>query len=162
MANPGILDMALEMNPAGEAGPERKNILPAKPAARAATGAIAVRVGGLLVVLDISLRITLKGAGLKGPPELQRENARQKVEAELRAGVATLTPDDGSGSGAVTVAALRALLLAADEYTVNDLHFQASYEDAGLRVLQRDPALPITGIERFWIGSVTLSNEAGG
>ena len=58
--------------------------------------------------------------------------------------------------------ALRALLLTADEYTVDDLHYQASYEDAGLRVLQRDPALPITGLERFWIGSVTLSNEAAG
>jgi phage-related baseplate assembly protein len=162
MAIPGILDVALEMSPAGEAGAKRKNILPGKPAARAAAGAITVRIGGLLVVLDISLRITLKGAGLEGPPELQRENARQKVESELRAGVATLAPDDGSGSGTVTVAALRALLLTADEYTVDDLHFQASYEDAGLRVLQRDPALPITGLERFWIGAVTLSNEADG
>ena len=60
----------------------------------------------------------------------------------------------------MTVPALRALLLTADEYTVDDLHYQASYEDAGLRVLQRDPSLPITGLERFWIGSVTLSNEA--
>ncbi len=32
----------------------------------------------------------------------------------------------------------------------------------GCACLQRDPALPITGIERFWIGSVTLSNEAAG
>ena len=160
MAIPGILDVALEISPTGEAGPKRKNILPAKPAARAAAGAINVRIGGVLVVLDVSLRITLKGAGLAGPPELQRENARQKVEAELRAGVATLAPDDGSGSGTVTVPALRALLLTADEYTVDDLHYQASYEDAGLRVLQRDPSLPITGLERFWIGSVTLSNEA--
>ena len=160
MAIPGILDVALEMSPAGEAGPKRKNILPAKPAARAAAGAISVRVGGVLVVLDVSLRITLEGRRARGAARMQRENARQKVEAELRAGVATLAPDDGSGSGTVTVAALRALLLTADEYTVDDLHYQASYEDAGLRVLQRDPSLPITGLERFWIGSVTLSNEA--
>jgi phage-related baseplate assembly protein len=160
MAIAGILDVALEMSPAGAAGPKRKNILPAKPAARPAAGAISVRVGGVLVVLDVSLRITLKGAGLVGPPELQRENARQKVEAELRAGVATLAPDGGSGSGTVTVPALRALLLTADDYTVDDLHYQASYEDAGVRVLQRDPPLPITGLERFWIGAVTLANEA--
>lgn len=160
MAIDGILDVALEMSPTGEAGPKRKNILPAKPSARAAVGAITVRVGGVLVVLDVAVRITLKGAGLEGPPELQRENARRKVEAELREGVARLTPDDGSGSGTVTIPALRALLLTSDDYTVAELHYQASYEDAGLRVLQRDPTLPVSGLERFWIGSVTLSNKA--
>jgi len=104
--------------------------------------------------------VTLKGAGLQGPPEVQRENARQKIESELRAGVARLAPEDGSGSGSVTAAALTGLLLTSDEYDFADLHYQASYEDAGIRVLRRDPTLPVTGLERFWIGSVTLSNEA--
>jgi len=160
MAIDGVLDVALEMNPAGTTGARRKNILPAQPAARAAAGAISVRVGGVLVVLDVTLRVTLKGAGLQGPPEVQRENARQKIESELRAGVARLAPEDGSGSGSVTAAALTGLLLTSDEYDFADLHYQASYEDAGIRVLRRDPTLPVTGLERFWIGSVTLSNEA--
>jgi phage-related baseplate assembly protein len=158
----GVQDVAVEMSPAGDSGPKRKNILPAKPAARASIGALSIRVGGVLVVLDATLRIRLKGAGLLGAPEAQRDAARAEAEAQLRDGLARLSPEaDDSGPRTITPDALRALLIRSDSYDVEELHYQASYEDAGLRVLVRDPALPVTGLERFWLGTVALVSETG-
>ncbi|GGJ02329.1 baseplate J/gp47 family protein [Neoroseomonas lacus] len=161
MAIEGVLDVAAEMSPSGVAGPRRKNILPALPAARAAAGAISVRVGGLLVLIDVSVRIRLKGVGLIEPVDANRQAALQDIEAQLRGILAALSPEESGGAVVLTPAYLLGKLVVADSYDVQELHTQVSYEDAGLRVLQRDPALPVTGLERFWIGSVTLASEAG-
>lgn len=157
MAIPGVQDVVLEMRPAGQDGPRHRNILPANPGARPAAGSISVRVGALLVLLDVAVRISLRGAGGVGPPDAQRANALREVEERLRAGLARISPDGGPGvSGTVNTAALRAMLGEPDSFSIDALHFQASFQDAGLRLLQRDPALPVTGLERFWLGGVSL------
>ena len=170
IAIPGVQDVVLEMRPAGQDGPRHRNILPANPGARPAAGSISVRVGALLVLLDVAVRISLRGAGGVGPPDAQRANALREVEARLRAGLAQISPDTGPGasgpgtsgpgtSGTVSTATLRAMLGEPDSFSIDALHFQASFQDAGIRLLQRDPELPVTGLERFWLGGVNLLNE---
>jgi uncharacterized phage protein gp47/JayE len=151
MALEGVLDVSLELSlPGDTAAGRQKNILPAKPGARPRAGTVAVQVGAALILIDVSIAVTLKGVALLDQPDSARESARAAVEAELRAGVPTLDSPD------LTVAALRSLLSASDTYEVRDLHYQVTYQDAGVRVQSQDVTLPLGGLEQLWVRGVSL------
>jgi uncharacterized phage protein gp47/JayE len=157
MALEGMLDVSLEMSLPGDTGGGRqKNILPAKPGARPRAGTVAVQVGASLILIDVSISVTLKGVALLDQPDPARESARAAVEAELRAGVATLSGPE------LTVAALRGLLSESDTYEVGDLHYQVTYQDAGVRVQAQDVTLPLGGLEQLWVRGVSLLNTETG
>lgn len=158
MALDGVLDVAVEMRAQGEdpALPARKNLIPRIPAARPAAGIIDVRLGGALVMVDVTATLVLKGAGLLGDADAARQAALDTLAAELRTGLA------GFSGTEVTPEALAALVTRnAETYDVAALTYRVEYQDDGVRVNQRDVALPLSGLEQLWLRSVSLG-QAGG
>lgn len=152
MALDGVLDVAVEMRAVSEAEglPGRKNIIPAIPSARPSAGTIAVSLGGALLVIDVTATVTLKAAGLIGDASANRESARASIEAELRAGVATFAGTE------ISPATLKGLTTNAETYD-HALSYLVNYEDDGVRINKRDVVVPLSGLERLWIGSVKLA-----
>lgn len=158
MALDGVLDVAVEMRAQGEDPtlPGRKNLIPRVASARPAAGVIDVRLGGALVMIDVTVTIQLKGAGLLGDPANARQTALDTITAELRAGVAAFAKNQ------VTPAELSGLItISAETYDVIGLTYTVEYQDDGVRVNQRDVTLPLSGLEQLWVRSVTLG-QAGG
>lgn len=158
MALPGVLDVAVEMRAESEDGeilPGRKNIIATIETARPMAGAIYVQLGGALILVDVTVTIVLRDAGLVGDLANNRQVALETVEAELRAGLA------GFAGTQITPEVLRGLITAAAEtYTVEALSYLIAFQDDGVRVNQRDVTLPLTGVEQLWIRSVVLSQSA--
>ncbi len=148
----GVLDVVLELWPQNDVSHKRKNLVPDNPGVRPVSGHIEVSVGGVLVMLDLTVSITLKGAGLLGDPVTARATAKAQVEEEIRDGLAHFE------GAAVTRDALKGLLKASENYNVLDIHYQAEYSDAGVRIHQRDVQLALGGLERLWVRRVTLDD----
>lgn len=152
MALEGVLDVGLEMFPSNDPGaPRRKNLMPANPSVRPSRGEVVVRLGGSLIVLDVQIAVELKGPGLIGDAETNKEAARAEAEIKLRDGVATIA------AGAVlTPAELEALLPSTDSFTATVRSYVATYSDAGVRLNQQNVRFSLTGLERLWVRSVTI------
>ncbi len=156
MAIDGVLDLALEMYPqAHPEQPHRKNLVPDNPAVRPVAGLIDVRIGGALVMLDVIVGITLKGAGSQGDPTTNLASARDTVETQIKEGLKTFS------GAALSVQGLRGLLTQSDTYTVTQLHYSVEYQEAGVRIHQQDVELALTGLERLWVRKVSLSAGGG-
>ncbi len=156
MALDGVLDVALELYPQNApGGPRRRNLLVDNPAVRPVAGVVDVQIGGALIMLDLSVNFSLRGAALVGDAATAREVARTEAANRLKDGVAAL------GAGAtLTPALLTNLVPQTDTYTLTDLHYLAEYLDAGVRLHQQDVQLPLGGLERLWIRRVALAGTA--
>lgn len=157
MALDGVLDVAVEMRAQGEdlTLPARKNLIPRIAAARPSVGQIDVQLGGSLIMIDLVVTVVLKGVGLQGDGDNQRQIALAAITAELRAGVSTFA------ATVVSPAALTALATAnAETYDLVNLTYLVEYQDDGVRVNQRDVDVPLSGLEQLWIRSVVLSQPA--
>jgi uncharacterized phage protein gp47/JayE len=158
MALDGVLDVAVQMRAQSEdpALPARKNLQPKVVSARPTAGVIDVQLGGALVMIDITVTLVLKGAGLLGDADSARQTALDTVTAELRAGVAAFAGTQ------VTPAAITGLVTTnAETYDVVGLSYKVEYQDDGVRVNQRDVTLPLGGLEQLWVRSVTLDSSGG-
>jgi phage-related baseplate assembly protein len=151
MAVEGVLDVALEMFPQADSSqPKRKNILPINPAMRPVAGKIDVQLLGSLVVLDVTLGVTRKGAGLLTDP--------LQLSAAISADVTT-TLNLTFRTGAIaqlTVDAVKGLLGTADTYTLNSLDYSVEYQDAGVRIHQKNPNITTAPSDQFWVRGVTV------
>jgi len=131
---------------------KRKNLVPDNPGVRPVAGVITVNVGGSLVMLDVTVAIALKGAGLLGDPTTARAAAQAEMEQQFKDKLPTF------GSASLSVSALKGLLTDSESYNVLDLHYKAEYTDAGVRIHQQDVPLTLTGLERLWVRKVSLSD----
>ena len=85
-------------------------------------------------------------------PSTAREVARSEAASRLKDGVAAL-----AAGATLTVRLLKGMVPDTDTYRLTDLHYQAEYADAGVRVHQQDVTLPLSGLERLWIRRVALA-----
>ena len=158
MALEGVLDVALELFAQANPGaPWRRNLMPANPASRPVVGAIKVRIGGALIMLDIVVDFGLKGTGEIGDPATALEVARSETAVRLKDGVAAL-----AAGAELNVMLLKGLVPANDSYDLLNLHYHAEYVDAGVRINQQDVTLPLSGFERLWIRQVRLGGAGAG
>lgn len=154
MSIEGVLDVALQIYPqANPSQPHHKNVVADNPAVRPSAGLISVEVGGALVMLDVLVTVTLKGAGLLGDPSTARASARDQIEEQLRTGLKS------QPIAMLSVGALQGLLTASDNYTVTDLHYRVEYQEAGARIHQQDIQLPLTALEQLWVRKVSLEGQ---
>ena len=149
----GVLDVVVEMWPQNApASAKRKNLVPDNPGVQPVAGVITVEVGGSLVMLDVTVNIALKGAGLLGDPATARATAQAEISQQFKDKLPAF-----SGS-VLTVAALKGLLTDSENYNVLDLHYKVEYNDAGVRIHQQDVQLTLTGLERLWVRKVSLTD----
>ena len=147
----GVLDVALEQFPQADPGqPRRKNILPVDPTLRPIVGKLDVQLRGSLIVLDVALSVTRKGAGLLTDPI--------QLSATVGADVtATLNTRFRTGSLAtLDVDALKGLLAHADSYLVNGLDYGVEYQDAGVRINKKNVVLSPSPSDQFWVRKTTV------
>jgi phage-related baseplate assembly protein len=150
----GVLDVAVELFPQNApGGPRRRNVVPDNPQVRPVTGVIDVQIGGSLIMLDLTVDFSLKGAGTLGDPATAREVARSEAAARLKDGVAALAT-----GATLNVALLKGMVPDTATYSLTDLHYHAEYVDAGVRIHQQDVQLPLSGLERLWIRRVALTS----
>ncbi|MEO8370929.1 MAG: baseplate J/gp47 family protein [Candidatus Solibacter sp.] len=151
MALPGVLDVALEVYPqADPAQPRRKNILPINPSLRPVAGKVDVQLRGSLIVLDVSMAVTRKGAGLLTDPLQLSSTISSDVTAALNAAFRT-------GSLAVlSQDSLKGLLGTAETYALGTLDYSVEYQDAGVRVRQKNPQITPSQSDQFWARRVTV------
>lgn len=152
MAIDGALDVVVEIWPQIKpTASKRKNLVPDNPGVRPVAGNIEITVGGVLVMLDLTVSIALKGAGLLGDPTTARAAALAQIDEEIRDGLAKFTENT------LTRDALKGLLKGSDNYNVVSLQYKAEYTDAGVRIHQQDVPLALGGLERLWVRRITLS-----
>jgi uncharacterized phage protein gp47/JayE len=159
MSIEGVLDVTLDLyaNLPDVVPPSHRNLIPPRTLRPTVLdgegGLVRVDVGGQLVALDVSVTITLKGAGLEGDQTANREDARTQVAGQLRDGVRDLAT--------LSVAALRAVLVDSEFYSVDALEFTAEYVDAGVKLNKifraTDPEVPVSTLERLWVRTVRQS-----
>jgi hypothetical protein len=154
MALEGVLDVAVEIFPQNApGGPRRRNVVSDNPQVRPVSGLIDVKIGGSLIMLDLTVDFALKGAGTLGDPATAREVARSEAAAQFKDGVAALAT-----GATLNVALLKGMVPDTATYALTDLHYHAEYVDAGVRIHQQDVQLPLSGLERLWIRRVTLTS----
>ena len=147
----GVLDVALEMFPqADPAQPKRKNILPIDPALRPVAGKVDVQLRGSLILLDVALGVTRKGAGLLTDPVQMSATIATDATALLNLRFRT------GALAALTVNALTGLLGTNETYTINSLDFTVEYEDAGVRIRKKNPDITASQSDQFWVRRVTV------
>ncbi len=150
----GVLDVAVEIFPqSAPGGPRRRNVVPDNPQVRPVTGVIDVKIGGALIMLDLTVDFALKGAGTLGDPATAREVARSEAASRLKDGVAALAT-----GATLNPMLLKAMVPDTATYALTDLHYHAEYVDAGVRIHQQDVQLPLSGLERLWIRRVALTS----
>jgi phage-related baseplate assembly protein len=147
----GVLDVALEMFPQSDpTQPRRKNILPIDPALRPVAGKIDVQLRGSLIVLDVVLGVTRKGAGLLTDPVQMSSTISSDVTGLLNLRFRT------GAIAQLTVDALKSLLGTSDTYTLNTLDYSVEYQDAGVRIHQKNPTITPAQSDQFWVRRVTV------
>jgi hypothetical protein len=147
----GVIDVALEMYPQADPGqPKRKNILPINPSLRPVAGKVDVQLRGSLIVLDVTLAVTRKGAGLLTEP-LQLSTT---ISADV---TTTLNVKFLTGALAqVTQDALKGLLGTSETYNIANLDYAVEFEDAGARIRQQNPEITASPSDQFWVRKVTV------
>src|SRR4029077_13930344 len=109
------------------------------------------KIGGALIMLDISLSVTLKGAALAAPSPLDaKQAALEDAAAKLKDAVAAME------TGNLTVLRLKGAVPGTSTYDLGDLHYRIEYVEAGVRINQQDVEFPLTGLERLWVRSIAL------
>jgi Baseplate J-like protein len=154
----GVLDVALRMYPqaASPAPLGRKNLVPLNPNVKPSKGLVDVELGGALIMLDISVSVTLKGAALAVPSPIDaKQAALADAAAKLQDFVATLE------SGKLDTNRLKGAVPGTDTYELGDLHYRVEYVEAGVRIHQQDVEFPLTGLERLWVRNVALLSGGG-
>ncbi len=151
----GVVDVALELFPPSKpAGPRHGNVFPGRTrrpsVATKDGGSIEVRVAGELLALDVSVGITLKGAGALGDTAANLDAARYQVMAQLRDGIGTLT--------SLSATTLRGLVTPPETYTVDTLSYTGEYVTAGVRLNGTSPELTLTPQELAWIRNVKVTS----
>ena len=147
----GVLDVALEMFPQADPDqPRRKNILPIDPALRPVAGKIDVQLLGSLIVLDVALGVTRKGAGLLTDPVQLSSTIASDATATLNLRFRT------GSLATLSVDALKGLLGTADTYTLNSLDYSVEYQDAGVRIHKKNPDITPAQSDQFWVRRVTV------
>jgi hypothetical protein len=152
---PGVLDVDVEITPVSpEAENRRRNVFPSSPGLRPVLEKpVGVEIGGQLVVLHITAKVTLQGTGLIGDAASNKAEALTEIEELLHDSLATLTE--------LRRTELERLLGQPEAFTA-ELHYTVDYVEAGVRIHQRDAVLPLTGLEGLWIAAVTLDEPGGG
>ncbi|QSQ26053.1 baseplate J/gp47 family protein [Pyxidicoccus parkwayensis] len=150
----GVVDVALELYPPTDlTGPRHRNVFPGRTrrpsVATKDGGSIEVRVAGELLGLDVSVNVTLIGAGALGDTAANLDAARYQIMAQLRDGVGSLT--------GLSASALRGLITAPETFTVNSLSYTGEYVTAGVRLNGTSPTLTLTPQELAWIRNVKVT-----
>lgn len=158
MAIAGVLDVTLDLYPnlPGAVAPSHRNLIPPRTlrptVLESEGGLVRVDIGAQLIALDIRVGVTLKGAGLKGDPSANREDARTQIAGQLRDRLRDVTQ--------LSVGELRKLLVDSEFYQVDQLEFTKEYVDAGVRqnqIFRADsPGVPVSVLERVWARTVRL------
>jgi len=151
----GVLDVTLELYPPGtSSGSRHRNVQPSATLRPTVDpqygGSLVVEVGGQLVALDVTVSVTLKGAGTLGDHADDLEEVRQEVAGRLRDLVPALS--------SLAVDDLKAKLGASDSWSVVNLSFTIEYVDAGV-VVNRvfgPGSLTLSDLERPWVRSVVV------
>ncbi len=151
----GVQDVTLDLHPAGQPPPSHRNLI--APATRRPTadakygGSLDVEIGGQLVAIDITIKITLKGAGVLGDQIADLEDARVQAAGQLRLAVRSMT--------AISATALIAAV-SSQSFTVDSMSFKIEYVQAGVRINKSfgpaDPAITISPLQKLWIRTVQL------
>ncbi len=154
----GVLDVAVELFPQNApGGPRRRNVVAGNPQVRPVTGVIDVKIGGSLIMLDLTVDFILTDLGALGDRDTAFEVARSEAAAKLKDGLAALA------SGAIlSVTLLKGMVPNTATYSLDNLHYHAEYVDAGVRIHQQDVQVPLSGLERLWIRRVALSGGGAG
>ena len=143
----GVLDVSLELYPHNDQDlPHRRNLVPPNPGVKPVEGVLDVRLAGALVMLDLTVNITLKNAGVLS----DKATVQGQIEDQLRQGLKTF------GQPELNPAALKALAPDTDDYSYT-LNYKAEYLEAGVRIRQQNVRLPLTGLERLFIRKVALA-----
>jgi hypothetical protein len=162
MALDGVLDVTVELYPGSAAAvpahppARRRNLTP--PATVRPTldpqhqGALAVEVAGQLLALDVTIGLTLKGAGLLGNRTDDLEDARRQVAAKLSGLVASLD--------SLSAQSLKTQLGATDAWSVDALRFTVELVTAGVVIhrvfAETDPALAVPPLGRPWLRQLRI------
>jgi len=161
MSLDGVLDVRLELYPAGTPLTlTRQNVAPGSTLRPTVDekhgGAVEVEIGGQLVALDVTVSVTLVGAGTIGDRATNLEDARVQIAGQLAEAVGTVT--------ALSVPSLLAKIVATRNFTVDGLTFTIEYLDAGVRInkvfVAADPPMPVDSLQRLWIRSVKIAESA--
>lgn len=151
-----VMDVTLEMFPSAKPeGPRTRNVIPNQAAARPVAGVVDVQVGNALVALDVDVTVSFTGAGVIGNVESNASNAATDVRSDLQSALDAFTGSQIDPPG------LTSLIPGTNSYQVDDLHYRVEYIDAGVRINKVDLILPYTGLEHFWVRSVTVLDDAG-
>ncbi len=155
MAIEGVQDVALELYGAGEAPSTRRNFVP-KPTQRPTVdvkhgGSLNVELGGQLVAVDMTIKLTLKNAGPLGDKKTDLEDARVQAAGQFRIAARSMTElSAGAFRGAVSSA----------NFTVDTVTFSIEYVQSGLRINQQfsaaDAPLKLSPLQKPWIRTVKL------
>ena len=124
-------------------------------AARPAQGVVSVEIGNALVVLDLVSTVEFIGAGTIGNAESNANSAATDIMGDLQQALNTFAGSQIDPSELLT------LIPGSDSYSVSVVHYRVEYLDAGVRISQTDVTLPYTGLERFWVRSVEVQDNAG-
>jgi phage-related baseplate assembly protein len=154
MALEGVQDVTLDSY-TGPLPPSHRNLVP-PPNLRPSIdpkfgGSLEVEIGGQLVALDLTIKITLKGAGALGNRTADLEDARVQAAGQLRLAVRSLT--------SLSAISLKAAVSSVN-FTLDWVGFTWEYVQAGVRVnktfVESDPAIAISPLQKLWIRTVRL------
>ena len=118
-------------------------------------GLLQVDLAGQLVALDVTVGITLRGAGTIGDPVAALEDARVQVAGQLRDAIVSITD--------LSVPHLLGKVVETDTFTVTSLTFAVEYVEDGVRFNKTFTGGPpadhvaLTPLQRPWIRSVRLA-----
>jgi hypothetical protein len=155
-----VLDVDLELfiPDAEPASTRRRNLQAIDPARRpllAEPDGLLVQVGGAPLALDLNVSITLKDAGLVGDRQMNLDAAREELRASL-ADLLRSWPSDSEVSRGTLGGAIAAI--AADTWSGALTQYKVDYVEAGVRILQTDPTVALTGLERMFIRQLVTSD----
>lgn len=154
MAIPGLLDVSLEMFPKNAPeGPRHKNVMPTGLSVRPVAGTIDVRVGGSVIVIDLSLRVAPQGAGKDTPPETVSSAAASEITLRLNDSFRLALPQE------ITAEQLTVLAGESEEYRIKDVQYAVEFLDSGVRLLQHNPTVHPGASDQIWIRKVSVSVE---
>lgn len=149
MAMPGIIDVGLEMYPQNDPSqPHHKNVVPASTSVRPVAGKIDVRAGGSLIVMDLNITVSPKGAGRDTPKETLASAAESEILDRINASFRLQLP------GEISVDTLSPLAGTSEQYEIVNLRYTVEFLDSGVRMQQENAkVIPAAGDE-LWIRRV--------
>jgi phage-related baseplate assembly protein len=167
MAIEGVQDVRADLYPQGKYGPGatppstlRQNLQP--PATLRPTvdprrdGALHVEIGGQLIALDVTVSVTLTGAGTLGDEAVDLEDAKSQIIAQLREAV--------GGLGALSTGTLKGAIVPVESFRVDRVTFTVEVVEAGVRVnkvfQEGDPPITIAAEWRVWVRRLSVEKTA--